>query len=142
MITKWQQKMKGFKEIYENSEKIKLKEELSNIEDKIYPFVKEDIIKPLMHVIIHIIETQNISYKNLETCTYSFYYYFIKDYLFLDKFVKMTGMNIKQLEEEGKKTFEIFKESYKKIEKIEFDEIKFKEDIKKLVKISHEKNKI
>jgi len=134
--------MKDFNEIYENPEKIKLEEEFRLIKKKIDVFVKNEVLSPLMYILIHFIEVQHISSKEeLEKITYSFYYYVLKEYLILDKFIKITGMSIQQLENEGKKNFEIFKDSYKKIKKIDFNEKEFKEKMKRLVKMSHENDK-
>lgn len=141
-MNKWQYKMKDFNEIYENPEKIKLEEEFRLIKKKIDVFVKNEVLSPLMYILIHFIEVQHISSKEeLEKITYSFYYYVLKEYLILDKFIKITGMSIQQLENEGKKNFEIFKDSYKKIKKIDFNEKEFKEKMKRLVKMSHENDK-
>jgi hypothetical protein len=125
-MNKWQYKLKKFKEIYNNTNKV-------NLDKKLIEFKKDisllfynsklalDIFGVSVYKIIYIIEKYDISIKELKKLVYSLSYFFLKDYIDIKKLVKLSEISEKQLEKESKNSLELLKISYKSIENKELD---------------------
>jgi hypothetical protein len=137
-MKKYIYKMKGFNEIYENTEKEKIRKFLSEKEKKIENIflnknLKLSLIGMTVHKIVYIIEKENISLIELEQIIYSSAYFFLKEYIDIKKLIILSKMNELELKKNGEKSIELIKKDYKIIEKKELniEEIFF--NIKKFV---------
>jgi hypothetical protein len=117
MIKKWQSAF-GTPKIFNDPEKIKLREHMNIIKKKIENmFYNKDLAWDLTLMATHIssvIEFNNVNSKDVETIMYSLAYYFLKDYINLKKLCEISKLSIKQLEEESKKSLELLQKSHEK----------------------------
>lgn len=137
-MKKWQYKMKDFKEIYENPEKIKLNEYEHNFLKKIDNLIlnknlKMSLVGMSIHKAIYIIEKENISLLELEKIIYSLTYYFLKDYIDIKKLYKLSKMNESELKKESEQNLGLLKKDYELIEKKELNVKEIFNDMKRFV---------